>query len=104
MGSSWRETRISADKVAVEDIKAADLNGDGKVDIVAAARQTQKPGDILQRPVKGINATNRIRQERRLSLGNCSKKALLANESKSEGSRETRAVSWTPPLFTHSCS
>ncbi len=40
-GTTWRETRISSDKVAVEDIKAADLNGDGKVDIVAAARQTK---------------------------------------------------------------
>ena len=40
-GKEWRETRISAEKVAVEDIKAADLNGDGKVDIVAAARQTK---------------------------------------------------------------
>ncbi len=40
-GRQWRETRISAGKVAVEDIKAADLNDDGKVDIVAAARQTK---------------------------------------------------------------
>ncbi len=40
-GSSWREQRISAEDVAVEDIKAADLDGDGKVDIVAAARQTK---------------------------------------------------------------
>ena len=40
-GSAWRETPISAEKVAVEDIKVADLNGDGKVDIVAAARQTK---------------------------------------------------------------
>ena len=40
-GSVWREERISAEKVAVEDIKAADLNGDGKVDLVAAARQTK---------------------------------------------------------------
>ena len=40
-GAQWRETRISADEVAVEDIKAADLNDDGKVDIVAAARQTK---------------------------------------------------------------
>ncbi len=40
-GSSWRQQRLSADEVAVEDIKAADLNGDGKVDIVAAARQTK---------------------------------------------------------------
>jgi hypothetical protein len=40
-GKKWRQTRISAEKVAVEDIKAADLNGDGKIDIVAAARQTK---------------------------------------------------------------
>jgi hypothetical protein len=40
-GSKWRETIVSAEKVAVEDIKAADLDGDGKVDIVAAARQTK---------------------------------------------------------------
>ena len=40
-GQQWRETEISADEVAVEDIKVADLNGDGKVDIVAAARQTK---------------------------------------------------------------
>ncbi len=40
-GTKWRDTRISAEKVAVEDIKVADLNDDGKVDIVAAARQTK---------------------------------------------------------------
>ena len=40
-GSKWRETQISAEKIAVEDIKVADLNGDGQVDIVAAARQTK---------------------------------------------------------------
>ena len=40
-GKRWRETQISAGKVAVEDIKVADLNGDGKTDIVAAARQTK---------------------------------------------------------------
>ena len=40
-GTKWREEHISAEKVAIEDIKAADLNGDGKVDIVAAARQTK---------------------------------------------------------------
>ncbi|MGY8771704.1 MAG: FG-GAP repeat domain-containing protein [Pirellulales bacterium] len=40
-GKTWRETVISSGEVAVEDIKVADLNGDGKVDIVAAARQTK---------------------------------------------------------------
>lgn len=40
-GKNWRETKISNGKVAVEDIKVADLNGDGKIDIVAAARQTK---------------------------------------------------------------
>jgi hypothetical protein len=37
----WRQTPISAAELAVEDIKAADLDGDGRVDIVAAARQTK---------------------------------------------------------------
>lgn len=40
-GKKWRETRISGKEVAVEDIKVADLNDDGKIDIVAAARQTK---------------------------------------------------------------
>jgi hypothetical protein len=40
-GENWRETKVSNDEVAVEDIKAADLNGDGRPDIVAAARQTK---------------------------------------------------------------
>ena len=40
-GTEWRETKISGPEVAVEDIKAADLNGDGLPDIVAAARQTK---------------------------------------------------------------
>ena len=40
-GSEWRETTLSTSKVAVEDIKVGDLNGDGKIDIVAAARQTK---------------------------------------------------------------
>ena len=40
-GTKWLETIVSNDEIAVEDLKAADLNGDGKVDIVAAARQTK---------------------------------------------------------------
>ena len=40
-GTKWRETVISGKALAVEDIKAADLDGDGKPDIVAAARQTK---------------------------------------------------------------
>jgi hypothetical protein len=40
-GSMWRETRIAGAELAVEDIKAADLNADGRPDIVAAARQTK---------------------------------------------------------------
>lgn len=40
-GTEWRETRVSGAEVAVEDLKAADLNGDGKPEIVAAARQTR---------------------------------------------------------------
>ncbi len=40
-GSKWNVEQLSAGKIAVEDIKAADLNGDGKTDFVAAARQTK---------------------------------------------------------------
>ncbi len=40
-GTKWRAQQISGKEVAVEDIKAGDLNGDGLVDIVAAARQTK---------------------------------------------------------------
>ncbi len=40
-GTRWRSEQLSADKIAIEDIKAADLNADGKVDFVAAARQTK---------------------------------------------------------------
>lgn len=40
-GTEWRATKLSGAEIAVEDIKAADLNGDGKPEIVAAARQTK---------------------------------------------------------------
>ena len=41
VGKEWRTTKVSGTEVAVEDIKAADLDGNGKPDIVAAARQTK---------------------------------------------------------------
>lgn len=40
-GKQWRTTQISAEEVAIEDLKVADLNGDGKPDIIAAGRQTK---------------------------------------------------------------
>ncbi len=40
-GKQWRTTQISADEVAIEDMKAADLNGDGKPDLILAGRQTK---------------------------------------------------------------
>jgi len=41
VGGKWRETVLSSGEIAVEDIKAGDLNGDGRPDIIAAARQTK---------------------------------------------------------------
>ena len=49
-GSKWRETVVSGDEVAVEDIRAADLNGDGRADIVAAARQTKNLKIFFSKP------------------------------------------------------
>lgn len=40
-GKKWRETVLSNGNIAVEDIKADDLDGDGRPDIIAAARQTK---------------------------------------------------------------
>jgi hypothetical protein len=39
-GASWSRKIIEDGGVAVEDLAAADLNGDGKIDIVAVGRQT----------------------------------------------------------------
>lgn len=49
-GKEWRETKVSGEALAVEDIKAADLNGDGKPDIVAAARQTKNLKIFFSQP------------------------------------------------------
>jgi hypothetical protein len=40
-GESWRTTQISREAMAVEDMKSADLDGDGKPDLVLAGRQTK---------------------------------------------------------------
>jgi hypothetical protein len=40
-GRQWKTFPISGEEVAVEDLKVADLNGDGKLDIIAAGRQTK---------------------------------------------------------------
>ena len=40
-GKQWRMTPLSGEEVAIEDLKLADLNGDGKLDIILAGRQTK---------------------------------------------------------------
>jgi hypothetical protein len=40
-GEKWRETVIDPDGMACEDLVLADLNGDGKLDIVASGRATK---------------------------------------------------------------
>ncbi len=39
-GSSWKRTIVDPGSVAIEDLAAADLNGDGRIDVVAVGRQT----------------------------------------------------------------
>lgn len=40
-GSAWRTTQIAGPEMAVEDMKSADLNGDGQPDLVLAGRATK---------------------------------------------------------------
>ena len=40
-GERWSTRTIDDDTMACEDLKAADLNGDGKLDIIAAGRATK---------------------------------------------------------------
>lgn len=40
-GKAWRTSIISTKEIAVEDFKAADLNADGKPDLIVAGRQTK---------------------------------------------------------------
>jgi hypothetical protein len=40
-GEKWRETVIDPDGMACEDLQLADLDGDGKLDIIAAGRATK---------------------------------------------------------------
>jgi len=40
-GKAWRQTLIDDNTMACEDLALADLNGDGKLDIVAAGRATK---------------------------------------------------------------
>ncbi|MBL9211060.1 MAG: VCBS repeat-containing protein [Opitutaceae bacterium] len=40
-GKQWRKTELSGPEVAIEDMKGADLNGDGKVDLILAGRATK---------------------------------------------------------------
>jgi hypothetical protein len=39
-GRQWKETLIDDNGMACEDLQLADLNGDGRLDIVAAGRAT----------------------------------------------------------------
>lgn len=40
-GSEWRVTLLDDNTMACEDLKAADLNGDGRLDLIAAGRGTR---------------------------------------------------------------
>ena len=40
-GAEWKSYILDDNKMATEDLKIADLNGDGKLDVIAAGRKTQ---------------------------------------------------------------
>lgn len=40
-GTVWRTSIVSGEEVAIEDIKSADLDGDGRPDLILAGRQTK---------------------------------------------------------------
>jgi hypothetical protein len=40
-GAEWKPQRVDPAGVAIEDLAAADLNGDGRIDIVAVGRATK---------------------------------------------------------------
>ena len=41
LGTAWEKSEIDPGGVAVEDLTAGDLNGDGKIDLIAVGRATQ---------------------------------------------------------------
>jgi hypothetical protein len=49
---AWRISELSGEAVAIEDIKAADLDGDGRPDLVLAGRQTKNLRILWNRPPK----------------------------------------------------
>jgi hypothetical protein len=40
-GQQWRTSDLSGAEVAVEDMKGADLDGDGRIDLILAGRATK---------------------------------------------------------------
>ena len=40
-GKTWRQSIVDEDSMACEDLCLADLNGDGKIDIIASGRATK---------------------------------------------------------------
>ena len=40
-GKNWRVSIVATKEIAVEDLKVADLNADGRPDLIVAGRQTK---------------------------------------------------------------